>query len=204
LNYHNPAVKELIRKEVPRFVSFYKEFPDVPFYLYGGETGVGFITSGGVRTTGYGPSARAAFQAWLKKKYGDIGELNRKWEATYAGFKGIVQPKDPELLRGAERPKYGVTPLMADFASFVMDAHIEYMKLIYQTIKANDPLRPVMSYFGPPFWKGQDYRARMMEVCDILEFHASSNPVTLMNLYAYSQQRLHPEKGLSYALDLPG
>ena len=198
LNYYHPKVRDYVRDTVSRFTSFCKGFPQVRFYIIAGETNPYMVTEKGLRLTGYGPSATRLFRAYLKKKYGRIGKLNGAWRASYEAFGDIVQPRDPHTLGYDYRGKEVLTPLMAEFRAFRADSHADYLKLIYETIKEADPSRPVSSYFGCPFWRYADYRARLMETCDILEFHGSSTKMSFSNVYANSLLRYHKEKGLSY------
>jgi len=203
LNHVHPKVREYIRDYLPKAVAFCRQFPDVGFYVIGGETNNYMMTDKGLRLRGYGPSATRAFRAYLRKKYADIAALNRAWQSSYAGFDRIVQPRDQHAFTDAERQAWEeagklLTPLMAEFRAFLADTHIDYLKLVYETIKRTDPDRPVSSYFGCPFWRYSGYRDRIMEVCDLLEFHGSSTKMSFSNVYAASLLRRHPEKGLSY------
>jgi len=198
LNHYHPRVREYVRDTVTQFANFCREQPEIDFYIIAGETNNYLVTEKGLRLTGYGPAATTAFRAYLKGKYGRIETLNEAWRATYGTFDDIVQPRDPYTLGYDYRGKEVLTPLMAEFRAFRNHAHAEYLKLVYETIKEADPARPVSSYYGCPFWRHANFRARLMETCDLLEFHGSSTKMSLSNIYANSLLRYHKGKGLSY------
>ena len=198
LNHYHPKVREYLREYLPKVVNFAGHYPEILYYEIGAETNNYFVTDKGRRLTGYGPAATGLFRAYLKRKYGGIGKLNRAWRASYEAFDDIVQPRDPHTLGYDYRDKEVLTPLMAEFRAFRDDAFADHLRLIYETIKKADPTRPVNSYYGGPFWRYNNFRARWSETCDIFEVHGSSTRQQCANLYLASLQRCHKEKGLSY------
>ena len=82
----------------------------------------------------------ADFHAWLAEQYGDLGTLNAAWGTTYDAITAIQQPPDRYATPGRE-----ITPLVAEFERFREDSYIDYLKLIYDSIKSGDPSKPVAS-----------------------------------------------------------
>ena len=137
LNWFHPAVREYIRDYLTRYATFCKNEPRILFHEVAQEAYPDFTTSKGRRETGYGPHAVQAFRAYLKARYPSIEALNRAWGTKYAGFDSIEPPPDAYAQRGRE-----ATPLVAEFEAFRDDAYIDYLKLIYDSLKAGDPNKP--------------------------------------------------------------
>jgi beta-galactosidase len=77
----------------------------------------------------YSPSARAKFQAWLKKKYGTIGAMNTAWggnfwSAKYDSFEQILIPNEGLFGEDALSPH-----ALLDFRRFTADTQADFLDL---------------------------------------------------------------------------
>ena len=124
LNFWNGKVQDYISTRFFLYGKAMSSRPDlfgnVMFYL-GGESKIELPAG---MAPGYGKSATAAFQAYLKKKYGIIDGLNRKWGTNYASFETIVPPP----------PAAEPSPLRYEFRTFV---HREYFDRFIRLAKEN-------------------------------------------------------------------
>ena len=110
-----------------------------------------------------------------------IEALNRAWGTKYAGFDSIEPPPDAYAQRGRE-----ATPLVAEFEAFRDDAYIDYLKLIYDSLKAGDPNKPVVARHSGLL--SAINGARIFETCDVLSHRgapdAADEPLPqLLNRY---------------------
>lgn len=131
LNYYHPAVREYIRDYLSAYAEFCEDEPRVLFHEIAQEAFQHFGTeSGARRQPGYGPSATAAFHQWLSSEYGDIAALNEAWGADYASFDAIEQPDDRYV-----NPDREITPLVAEFERFIEDGYLDYLQLLYESLR---------------------------------------------------------------------
>ncbi|MCG8479646.1 MAG: beta-galactosidase [Spirochaetales bacterium] len=82
----------------------------------------------------------AAFRAWLRERYGDLDELNRRWKRRYRRWED-VQP--------GKRAGRTYTEMTA-FQHFVTDRSVEHGRRRYGVVKGLDPSRPVTLHGGKP------------------------------------------------------
>ena len=85
----------------------------------------------------YCGTCRARFQNWLRRKFGSIEELNRRWgmafwSQSYRSFEEVIQPK----------PDYNPSSLL-DHYHFFSDSFLDYARLQTECIKALEPELPV-------------------------------------------------------------
>ncbi len=196
LNYFHPAVKQYIRDYLRRYAEFCRHEPRVLFHEIAQEASIDFTTAKGRRESGYGPHALAAFHSRLQDKYGSIDKLNARWGATYASFAAIQPPPDPYV-----EPRQAITPLVAEFEAFREDAYFDYLKLIYDSLKAGDPDTPVVARHSS-LLRGFS-GARAFESCDVLCYHNRAPAMQMMNVYLNSLNRYHG-KALGYMEDFWG
>ncbi len=196
LNYYHPAVREHIATYLQKIATFVKDEPRVFFYETSQEALPYFGCDKGRRETGYGPSATVAFHAWLRDEYGDIATLNLKWGSEYANFEAIVQPPD----RFAQ-PDREIGPLVAEFERFREDTYIDYLKLIYDSVKAGDTTKPVAARHSSLLTTING--ARIYETCDILGYHSRAPRMQVMHLYLNTLARVN-DKPLAYLEDFWG
>ena len=196
LNYYHPAVREQIRDYLSKFASFVKDEPRVFFYETSQEAYPYFGCDKGRRETGYGPSALRAFHAWLAEQYESIAALNEAWGTQYANFEAVEPPPD----KFAEKRE--VTPLVAEFERFREDGYVGYLKLIYDSIKAGDPTKPVAVRHSNLLTAING--ARIFETCDILGYHSRVPRMQVMNCYLNTLARYNDGKPLAYLEDFWG
>ena len=230
LNFLHPAVREYIRDYLGKYASFCKNEPRVLFYETAQEAYPDFGTPKGRRETGYGPHGIRAFREYLQARHKSIAALNRAWGTAYADFGAIEPPPDayaqpqrgtvPQSDRNGDTPageahnravrkseirnpksEIGITPLVAEFEAFRDDAYIGYLKLIYQSLKAADPGKPVVSRHSALL--NSINGARLFETCDVLSYHRGAPQMQLMNVYLNSLNRYH-RRGLGYMEDFWG
>lgn len=90
----------------------------------------------------YCDATRRAFRDWLAGKYGDVETLNATWGRAYGDWQDVQPPN-----------RHGTYADWLDWARFWHDQLAAHMQWRYDTIKAVDPSRVVMSHSGavPPF-----------------------------------------------------
>ena len=196
LNYCHPAVREFIRQYLRKYAEFCRGEPRLLFYETSQEAYIDFGTAKGRRMSGYGPSALKAFHDYLGRKYKTVQKLNQAWGARYERFDAIEPPPDAYVKR-----EQRVTPLFAEFQAFRDDAYIGYLKLIYDSIKAGDPTKPVVARHSS-LLSGIN-GARIFETCDVLSYHNRAPKMQLGNVYLNTINRYH-HKGLGYMEDFWG
>ncbi|MBM3892451.1 MAG: glycosyl hydrolase family protein, partial [Verrucomicrobia bacterium] len=99
LNWWHPAVRDYAREIVSDMGRTFRSRGDYLFYEFQWEAyGPYVATEKGQREVGYGKYAETDFRAWLKKKYGDITALNRRWGASHASFDDIQPPPDRHVV----------------------------------------------------------------------------------------------------------
>ncbi len=198
LNYYHPAVQQYIRDYLGAYAEFCADEPRVFFHEIAQEAYRDFNTEGGARREpGYGPAATAAFHEWLAAEYDDIEALNEAWGSDYGSFEAIEQPDDRYI-----NPDREITPLVAEFERFVEDGYLDYLQLIYESLKAGDPDRPVAARHSGLLTSVNG--ARAFEHCDVLGYHRRAPHMQVMNLYLNSLSRYNDGKPLAYLEDFWG
>lgn len=197
LNYYHPAVREYIRDYLTAYAEFCADEPRIFFHEIAQEAFLHFGANGSRRSPGYGPHATAAFRAWLAAEYGTVATLNEAWGADYASFEAIQQPDDRYV-----NPDRAITPLVAEFERFIEDGYLDYLNLIYDSLKAGDPNKPVASRHSGLLTSING--ARAFEHCDVLTYHSRAPRMQVMNLYLNSLSRYNDNKPLGYLEDFWG
>jgi len=196
LNYFHPAVRRFTEDYLGRYAEFCKSEPRVLFHETSQEAYSSFSTEKGRRESGYGPSALQAFHRYLQGKYPSIAALNEAWDSDYESFAAIEPPAD-----GYVEPDRELTPLVAEFEAFRQDGFIDYLKLVYDSLKAGDPGKPVVARHSALL--GDINGARIFETCDVLSYHNRAPNMQLAHVYLNSLSRFH-NKGLGYMEDFWG
>lgn len=198
LNYYNPLVQQYIHDYLSAYAEFCADEPRVFFHEIAQEAYQDFVTEGGARRQpGYGPSATAAFREWLAAEYESIEALNEAWGAEYASFEAIEQPDDRYV-----NPDREITPLVAEFERFIEDGYMDYLQLIYDSLKAGDPNKPVAARHSGLLTAVNG--ARAFEHCDVLGYHSRAPRMQVMNLYLNTLSRFNDNKPLAYLEDFWG
>ncbi len=101
------------------------------------------------------PATDAAFQEWLRRKYGDVKKLALAWKRySFTGWSEAHMARRLELY-----------PDTLDRIAFHTDNAIEHLKWRYDTIRAADPKNPITSHGNGKSFSdmtkcaGDDYRA---------------------------------------------
>jgi len=196
LNYFHPVVREFIEDYLTQYATFCRGESRILFHETSQEAYMDFSTEKGRRESGYGPSALKAFHAFLERKYRTIMELNQAWGSRYDRFEAIEPPPDCYV-----QPREQITPLVAEFEAFRDDGYIGYLKLVYDSLKAADPAKPVVARHSQLL--NNINGARIFETCDVLCYHNRAPNMQLMNVYLNSLNRYHG-KGLGYMEDFWG
>jgi len=182
LNWFHPAVRNYIRDYCGKYAAFCAKDPRILFYEICQETTMQFSAGGALRSPGYGPHARRAFQAYLAKKYGTIEVLNTAWGAEYAGFDAIEQPPDR-----LAQPRKEATPLTAEYEAFNENAFLDYFKLVHDSLKKADPDTPVTTRHSLLLRRINP--ARIFETCDIVGVHSAPPVMRLLSIMFNSMLR---------------
>ncbi len=196
LNYFHPAVRQYIKDYLGKYARFCHGEPRVLFHEVAQEAYPGFTVGGGLRLVSYGPHMVAAFRDYLRGKYGTIAALNREWGTSYADFGAVEPPPDPYAKKW-DTP----SPLTCEFANFDEQAYLDYLKLIYDSLKAGDPDKPVVARHSGLLSRING--ARVFETCDVLSAHTRAPLMNVMNFYLTSLNRYH-HQGLGYMEDFWG
>src|SRR5262249_42294819 len=155
------------------------------FYVVAPENGGPYFSSeNGGRSIGYNKSALPDFQAWLKRRYGTIANLNQQWKTAHPSFEAIQPPPDLLLVNEFPRPH----PLPYEFLSWRNDHHHHWLKLLHDEFKKADPHRPVMADHSSLL--AQIDGSRIFDTVDILSVHHHPQVTpTIATNYAYSLNR---------------
>jgi hypothetical protein len=107
--------------------------------------------------------AKLAFIDDLKRKYGQIADLNRAWTASYGSWDALLQSRSSPNLRQAH----------ADLAAFYSRIADRYFSCVHDAIRA---AAPHQLYLGCRFaWASPRARAAAVRYCDVVSFNFYSN-----------------------------
>lgn len=196
LNYFHPAVRQYLSDYLGQYATFCRQEPRVLFHEVDQEAYPGFTTDKGFRLVSYGPHMVAAFRAYLQRRYPTIAALNQAWGSSHADFAAVTPPPDPYVQKW-DPP----TPLTCEFANFAEQAYLDYLKLIYDSLKRADPGKPVVARHSSLLSRING--ARVFETCDVLSFHSRAPQMNLLNLYLNSLNR-YARRSLGYMEDFWG
>lgn len=92
----------------------------------------------------YCPTCQARFRVWLKKRYGTVEELNKRWHTTFWGR--IVTSFEEVTLPTELNDDYRFNPtIQLDYMRFVTDSTAECFRNEYQVLKKHNPEIPVQT-----------------------------------------------------------
>lgn len=197
LNFFNPTVRKYYEDYLSAYSAYTAKEPHVLFHEVFAEALMNFSTENGPRSIGYGPSATAAFRAYLRSRYAAIGDLNKALGTKYASFDDVVQPEDPLIKKPGT-----ITPLFAEFANFHYNSYMDYLALLYKSLKKGDPNKPVVARFSGLI--SEMNGARAFEVCDVVSHHCRAPRMQLAYTYLNSINRYYGNRGLGYMEDFWG
>ena len=109
-SFTNPTYRRFAARIAEQMAEHYGHNPNV----------VGWQLDNELAAPSFDSTAKAAFHAWLQKKYGNIGELNRRWATAYWSQTYDNFDEVPVHSRG-ENPA-----LLLDWKRFVTDTWVSY------------------------------------------------------------------------------
>ena len=115
-------------------------------------------------TADFSPSARKAFQTWLKAKYGTIDKLNTEWvgnfwSTRYSNFEQIVLPNSEMYFEDKLSPH-----AVLDFKRFTSDAQGEYLNRQAEILrKYTDPKQWITTNFTNVIYDADPRSANKMD-----------------------------------------
>jgi hypothetical protein len=197
LNYFHPAVRRYVEDYLGQYAAFCRNEPGVLFYLVAQEAYPFMVAAQGGqgRETGYGKHGERAFREYLTRKYGTIESLNRAWGSAHADFAAIEPP--PDAFIGPRQP----SPLVADFEAFREESYVDFLKLMYDSLKAGDPTKPVVADHSGLLRHING--ARIYETCDLLSYHGFAPDMQLVTVYLNTLSRYN-QRQLAYFEDFWG
>lgn len=205
LNTWRPEVREMTADLIDEMGKAFKNQPQYQFYVVAPENGGPYFSSErDGKSIGYNKSALPDFHAWLKKRYGTIGALNKQWKTEHKSFEVIEPPADLLIVNEWPRPH----PAGYEFQAWRNDHHHHWLKYIYDQFKKADPTKPVMADHSSLL--AQIDGTRIFDTCDILSVHhhpqvtptLATNYAYSLNRYAKKQMALY-ENGWGFAEPMP-
>lgn len=92
----------------------------------------------------YCPTCQAKFRLWLRKRYGSVQELNKRWHTTFWGR--IVTSFEEVTLPTELNDDYRFNPaIQLDYMRFVTDSTAECFMNEYQVLKKYNPEIPIQT-----------------------------------------------------------
>ncbi len=136
-------------------------------------------------SAGFSESAKKAWHKWLKRKYGSIHSLNKRWDTSYIDFSaiglGVCSRMEPDKKK---------TALTYEFETFRKDSFADYITLINSAVKkaAPDKLTWVDPWgrFNQSVCKGMDF-LKMFAAPDIVHTHQGAD--VFLSSYNYMFRR---------------
>ncbi|NOZ21405.1 MAG: hypothetical protein GXP25_09990 [Planctomycetes bacterium] len=184
LNTWHPAVRDMTINLATQLGEAMRDQKQFLWYVFQAENiGPYFSVDRGVRSKGYNKSALPDFYTWLEERYGTIAELNRQWKTKYTSFEEIKPPEDLCICTEWERPH----PLGYEFQSWRNRRHVEWLKLIYDSLKKADPTKPIMAS-SSCLLRSLD-GSELFDTVDIMGYHTSAPVFGLGRTYVYSLNR---------------
>ena len=120
------------------------------------------------------------FREWLKSRYGDIGSLNREWNARFNSFDEVM-PKGFEEVRGRVQKlplsQWNLAPWM-DFRQFMDFQFAWVLSELTRYANSLDPKTPAgfVGGQGPGPWGGYDYAklSRAVQWMEAYDIHGTN------------------------------
>ncbi len=92
----------------------------------------------------YCPTCQAKFRVWLRRRYGSVDELNRRWNTTFWGR--IVTSFEEVTLPTELNDDYRFNPaIQLDYMRFVTDSTAECFLNEYRVLKSYNPDIPIQT-----------------------------------------------------------
>lgn len=131
------------------------------------------------RQRGYDSLSRKAFQEYLKKRYGSIEELKRRWHVSeYRDFSDVPPASDRFI--ESRRTASGLT---YEWNRWQRQSHFDWMRTLRAAVKKGGENVPVVIDNSSVFMEGNAWEALRDPATDILSFHY--NPTNEDAMFAY-------------------
>lgn len=179
INWLDGRVRGHMLDVLGQMAAFFKDKPEFKFYVTAWESAGPY--AGGVRV-GANPSHVAAFQDYLKKRYGTIEALNKRWGTAHKDFAELLPV--PE---SSPKPGEASTPQAIESQRWAHESYVDYLDTIRDAVAAKDPTKPVVGQqsglmdrvLSPRVWEG----------VDILGYHNRGRTTMPMMVWLASTQR---------------
>ncbi len=119
----------------------------------------------------HGPHATAAFQRWLKKRYGSLAALNDAWGTSFWSQQYAAWEEIPTARR---TPTFANPTQQLDFKRFMNEALLDLFVMERDIVRAATPDLPVTTNFMG-FHKPMDYR-RWAKEMDFVSWDSYPDP----------------------------
>ena len=120
------------------------------------------------------------FREWLKSQYGEIGSLNRVWDAQFNSFDEVMPKGFEEVRRHAQKPPLSKWNLAAwmDFRQFMDFQFASVLSELTRYSNSLDPKTPAgfVGGQGPGPWGGYDYAklSRAVQWMEAYDVHSTN------------------------------
>ena len=120
------------------------------------------------------------FREWLKSRYGEIGSLNKEWNAQFNSFDEVMPRSFEEVRKHAQKPplsKWNLAPWM-DFRQFMDFQFASVLSELTRYTNSLDPKTPAgfVGGQGPGPWGGYDYAklSRAVQWMEAYDIHGTN------------------------------
>ena len=179
INWLNPDVRRHMVDVLTQMATFFKDRSEYLFYVTSWESAGPYC--GNLRVGG-NPSHRAAFQAYLRRRYGNIATLNQEWGSDYAGLDQVAPVAETPTPVGEPG-----SALLIESQRWAQEAYVDYLSLIRDTLRAVDPTKPIVGEHSGLLSNVID--PRVTESVDILGYHRRARTTMAVQLWMSSLQR---------------
>lgn len=146
-SFNHPGYRQGLRNYLERTVDHIKNHPALLAYQVLNEPRYDMD-----RLLDYNPYSIAAFQGWLKGKYGVVERLNEAWSTAYASFDEVQPWRDA----GGGQPLDGPELIQwSDWREFRYENLADFTGEMVHAIKTVDPRHPVIVAEMAWWWWGE-------------------------------------------------
>jgi beta-galactosidase len=164
----HPAFQEYAYRFAEKLVSRYRDHPTLNAFGLCNELGSG--------SPSYSGAARDRFEAWLRKKYETVDNLNKawatqRWSRKLNSFHDVVLPISGQIQGAPER--------MLDMWRFYSDEILAYMQGLSRIVKQLAPsARESTNHWSENPGYGFDYLKQYQDIVDLpgVGFYPGTNP----------------------------
>ena len=141
---NNRLYREHSRRIVTEMASHYVDHPAVVAWQIDNEFGQAC----------YCPICKAAFQGWLRARYGSLEALNDAWGTTFWSHVYTDWAQIPVPVKAGRTPNPG---LYLDYRRFISDTYVRFQQEQLDILRERCPGRPVTHNFMGFGYEGLDY-----------------------------------------------